>query len=546
MPQRRDWRQVRIGRDLLAGLMVGLVALPLAVGFGVSSGVGAEAGLVTAIVAGTVAAVFGGSRFQVSGPTGAMTVVLVPIVADFGADGVLVVGLLAGVVLVGLAYARAGRFIRYVPVPVVEGFTVGIAVIIALQQVPAALGVGVQADKVVALAFRAVDAWAVDPQWVPFAITTAVVVFVVALGRLRPRWPASLIAVVAATALNSSLGWGAAPIGAIPAGLPAPSLPSIPWGQVDSLILPAIAVAALAALESLLSATVADAMSVEDRHDPNRELVGQGLANLASPLFGGIPATAAIARTAVNIRSGAGSRLAAVTHAAFLLLVAVAATRWVAQIPLAALSGVLIATAVQMVRVSSLRALFRATRSDALVLAITAVATIAFDLVTAVIIGLVVAGFFALQQTARTASLHEIPLTDTHGGGSPDGTDHSSEERSLLDDHIVAYRIDGPLFFAAAHDFLLELSDVSDIRVVILRLSRVTTLDATGAHLLADTIRRLEGRHITVLLSGVQPTHAPVLANLGVYDELAHENHLFDTTPEAIRHARLHAARAHH
>jgi MFS superfamily sulfate permease-like transporter len=296
-------------------------------------------------------------------------------------------------------------------------------------------------------------------------------------------------------------------------------------------------VAALAALESLLSATVADAMSVGLRHDSNRELVGQGLANLGAPLFGGIPATAAIARTAVNVRSGATSRLAALTHAFVLLAVVLVAAHWVAKIPIAALAGVLIATAVQMIKVSSLAALLRSTRGDAAVLAVTAAATIAFDLVTAVLIGLVVAGFFALQQTARAARLDQVPL---------DESDHTDEERALLDEHIVAFRIDGPLFFAAAHDFLLELSEVSDVRVVVLRMSRVTTIDATGASVLADTISRLEGRRITVLLSGVQPQHERVLRELGVHDRLADERHLFGTTPEAIAHARVHAARVAH
>lgn len=529
--------------------MVGLVALPLALGFGVSSGVGAGAGLVTAVVAGAVAAVFGGSRVQVSGPTGAMTVVLVPIVATYGTSAVLVVGLLAGLALIAMGYAGAGRFIRYVPVPVVEGFTVGIAVIIALQQVPSALGVQVHAQRVSVLAAQGFTSWLAHPHWVPAVMTAAVVAAMMVIGRLWPRWPASLLAVVGATAVNTVFGLGASPIGHIPTGLPAPSVPAIPWGHLDALLLPAVAVASLAALESLLSATVADAMSVDERHDPHRELVGQGLANLAAPLFGGIPATAAIARTAVNIRSGAGSRLAALIHAGFLLAVILVAARWVGRIPLAALSGVLIATAVHMVRVSSLRALLRSTRGDAAVLVVTAVATIAFDLVTAVLLGLVLAGFFALQQTARTARLHETPLDGVPApdpGSTLDQVDHSGEEQALLDQHIVAYRIDGPLFFAAAHDFLLELSDVSDIRVVIVRMSRVTTLDATGAHLLADTIARLEARDITVLLSGVQPAHRRVLGRLGVYDQLAHENHLFDTTPDAIAHARLHAARIVH
>jgi SulP family sulfate permease len=258
-------------------------------------------------------------------------------------------------------------------------------------------------------------------------------------------------------------------------------------------------------------------------------------------MFGGIPATAAIARTAVNVRAGAGSRLASVTHALLLLAVVLMASSWVARIPVAALAAVLIATAFQMVRVSSVRALLHATRGDAVVLVATATATIVLDLVSAVLIGLVVAGFIALRQTARTARLDEVPLSDAGEGPS-----HADEERHLLDENIVAYRIDGPLFFAAAHDFLLQLADVGEVTVVVLRMSRVTTLDATGASVLADTINRLEGRGVTVLLSGVRPEHVQVLRRLGAYDRLAHERHSFATTPEAIEHARLHAARTEH
>lgn len=538
-PRRTDWTQADLRHDLTAGVMVALVALPLALGFGVSSGVGAGAGVVTAVIAGAVAAAFGGSHVQVSGPTGAMTVVLIPIVAAHGADGVLVVGLLAGLMLLTLAVTGAGRAIRYVPVPVIEGFTAGIAVIIALQQLPAALGVDVHAERILALAADAVRAWAAAPDWVAPATTAGVAVAIVAIARVRAGFPVALVLVVVATVANALLADrdGAAPlatIGAIPSGLPAPRLPAVPWADLDTLALAAVAVAALGALESLLSATVADAMSVGQRHDPDRELLGQGLANLVSPLFGGIPATAAIARTAVNVRSGARSRLAALTHSVLLLVVVLVAARWVGRIPLAALAGVLIATAVQMIRVSSLAPLMRATRGDAATLVLTAVATVALDLVQAVLVGLAAAGFFALRHTAATARLEEVPLDDS---------DHHDEERRLLDEQIVAYRLDGPLFFAAAHDFLLELAEVKRVRVVVLRMSHLTAVDATGAHVLADTIGRLEQRGVTVLLSGTRPEHLAVLEQLGVHRQLAHERHLFATTPEAIAHARVHAAR---
>lgn len=544
LPRAADWAGVRVGRDLTAGAMVALVALPLALGFGVASGVGAGAGagLVTAIVAGALAAIFGGSRVQVSGPTGAMTVVLIPIVAAHGTDGVLVVGLMAGLILLGLSVSGAGRAIRYVPIPVVEGFTAGIALIIGLQQVPAALGVAAEGEKVVVLAYRAVASWAGHPRWQAPLISLGIVVLMLVAARVRPGLPAALLLVAVTTVGNSVFGLGLASVGHVPSGLPLPGLPEVPWGDLDTLVLAAFAVAALAALESLLSASVADAMSVGRRHDPDRELFGQGLANIASPLFGGVPATAAIARTAVNVRSGATSRLAALAHAVLLLGVVLFAAQWVADIPLAALAGVLIGTASQMIRVSSLTAIVRSTPGDAATFVVTAAATLAFDLVAAVLVGFVVAGFFALRQTARTARLEEMPLDDA----PLDDTAHREEEQELLDEHIVAFRIDGPLFFAAAHDFLLELADISQVRVVVLRMSHVTTIDATGAHVLADTIGRLERRGITVLISGVKPQHVRVLQQLGVHQRLAHERHAFATTPEAIEHARLHAARVAH
>jgi SulP family sulfate permease len=525
------------GRDIIAGLTVGIVALPLALGFGISSGLGAAAGLVTAIVAGVLAALFGGSNLQVSGPTGAMTVVLIPIVAQHGAKGVLVVGLLAGLVLVAMAAAGLGRYVTFIPLPVIEGFTVGIAVIIGLQQVPGALGVHAAGERVIAVAGDAARTWVAAPQWWPLALSIGVAALMLAVGRWRPSVPGSLVAVVVATLLAQGLHLPVARIGALPSHLPAPSLPAISPAQLQPLLLPALAVAALAALESLLSATVADAMSVSERHDPDRELFGQGVANLVSPVFGGIPATAAIARTAVNVRSGASSRLASLVHALFLLIVVLALSSLVALIPLAALAGVLFATALRMVEGTAARALLKAGRSDAAVLIVTAVATIALDLVTAVILGVIAAGALALRKVAQATSLEEEPLV-------PGG--HSEEEHALLDQHIVAFRLDGPLFFGGAHHALLELSSLADVKVVILRMSRVATLDATGAAVLRDAISQLEGRGITVLLSGVPDRHTTVLDALGVYDSLAHERHLFATTPEAIVHARLHAARLPH
>ncbi|HEX4816623.1 MAG TPA: SulP family inorganic anion transporter [Nonomuraea sp.] len=520
-------------RDLLAGLTVAIVALPLALGFGISSGMGAEAGLVTAVVAGALAALFGGSGLQVSGPTGAMTVVLVPIMQAHGASGVLTVGVLAGLLLIGLALARAGRYMALVPAPVVEGFTVGIACVIGLQQIPAALGVATpDGEKLIAVAWQAVLDFIAHPSWQTPGIALAVAAVMLAGVRWRPSLPFSLIAVAAATLAAELTGMPVARIGDLPDGLPAPSLAFLDPAALASLITPAIAVAALAALESLLSAAVADGMSVNHRHDPDRELFGQGLANLVAPLFGGVPATGAIARTAVNVRSGAQSRLAALAHAGILAVIIYTAADLVARIPLAALAGVLLATSVRMVEVGSVKAMLRSTRGDAVVLVLTALATLALDLVQAVILGLIVAGALALRAIARNVRLDEMPL-------SPDlPADHTEEEHALLAEHIVAYRLDGPLFFAAAHRFLLELSEVADMSVVILRMSRVTTIDASGALVLGDAIERLERRGITVFVSGIRDGHHQPLEALGVIARLNQAGRVFSTTPEAIAAAR--------
>ncbi len=533
LPQRSDWDAMRRSPrgDLVAGVTVAIIALPLALAFGVTSGLGAQAGLATAVVAGVVAAVFGGSNLQVSGPTGAMTVVLVPVVHEFGSAGVFMVGAMAGMLLIGLAVAGSGRFVRYLPLPVIEGFTAGIAVVIAMQQVPAALGVVAgEQEKVWAVAAVAVRTFAADPHLAPVLTAATVATLMLLGGRRYPSVPFSLIGVAAATVATVFAGLPLQPLGDLPAGLPSPSLAWLDLGAVGALLPAAVAVAALAALESLLSATVADAMSVNEEHDPDRELFGQGLANLAAPLLGGIPATAAIARTAVNVRAGARSRTAAIVHALVLLVIVLTAAPLVSKIPLAALAGVLLATTVRMVSVGSLRALTRATRADAAVLALTFLITVALDLVTAVVVGISLAALLALRAVARATRIEQVPL---------EAGDHTAEERALLAQHIVAYRLDGPLFFAAAHRLMLELDHVADVRTVILRMSRVTTIDATGAHVLGDAITKLEKRGVTVLLAGVEPGHGEVLDVLGVADHLRRDGLVFPDTPSAIAHARI-------
>ncbi|MHA7663532.1 SulP family inorganic anion transporter [Mycolicibacterium sp. HS_4_1] len=522
----RSWR-----RDVLAGVTVGVVALPLALAFGISSGVGAAAGLVTAVVAGLVAAVFGGSHVQVSGPTGAMTVVLAPIVAQYGLGSIAVVTILAGVIVVVAGVTGVGRAVTFIPWPVIEGFTLGIAVIIFLQQVPAAFGQSVPAGRSpLAAAGVVVSHIEMGVARPALLVTALVAALMIGLPRLHPAVPASLVAVVVATVVVAGTGLSAIRIGALPSRLPAPVLPHADLAVLHSLFGAALAIAALAAIESLLSARVAATMSSTGPYDPNRELVGQGLASVASGLFGGMPATGAIARTAVNVRSGARTRVAAIVHSVVLLAVVYLISRLVGTIPLAALSAVLMVTACRMIAPHTVTRILRSTRSDALTFLLTVTVTVCFDLIEAVEIGIAATALFALRALAQRSSVTREDLPGPYLPG---------------DEHIALLRLDGAMFFGAAERISTAITDGNhpDTSVVIIRLSQLGMLDATGAHTLTQIVEDLETQGITVIIKGVRPEHRELLAGVGIIDSLRHENHLIDTLDDAIAHARSHAGK---
>ena len=352
-------------------------------------------------------------------------------------------------------------------------------------------------------------------------------------GHAASRIPA---AVAWITAVAELAHLDVARIGALPSSLPMPSLPDL--SGLSSLLGPALIVAFLAGLESLLSARVADGMGDSPRHDPDRELFGQGLANVASGLCGGLPATGAIARTAVNARAGAHTRVAALTHAGVLAVIVYAATGLVGRIPLVALAGVLIVTAYRMVERHNVRAVVHSTRSDAAVFALTAICTVAFDLIVAVEVGLIVASVLALTHLANTAQVVPEPL-------QADGVD-SDAEHDLLATHVLTYRLDGPLFFAASARFLAQLTLTTDVRVIILRLSGVDLLDATGARALGEIVEQLGERGITVLLKGASIQHTRLLTAVGTLQPVLAQGHVFNDLPAAIAHARKHVARMGH
>jgi SulP family sulfate permease len=536
LPSRPDYADLSRSwqRDVLAGITVGVVALPLALAFGISSGVGAAAGLITAVVAGLVAAIFGGSHVQVSGPTGAMAVVLAPIVAQHGLGSIALVTLLAGVLVVAIGVTGLGRAVTFIPWPVIEGFTLGIATIIFLQQVPAAVAKDAPAGRRTLPA-----AWHVvtNAEWASATKTLGVVIFIaalmIALPRLHRGIPASLAAVIAATLIVTTLGIAVAPIGDLPSHLPAPVLPHADLGAMKTLVGAAVAIATLAAIESLLSARVAATMAPTGPYDPDRELIGQGLASMASGLFGGMPATGAIARTAVNVRAGARSRVAAIVHSLVLLAVVYLATGPVSAIPLSALAGVLMVTSFRMISASTIRKILRSTRSDALTFVLTAVITVCFDLIEAVEIGIVIAAFFALRAVARRSSVvrEDLPCPEQPG-----------------DDQIALLRLDGAMFFGVAERISSTIvdGDHPHTSVVIIRMSQLGMLDATGAHTLAQISTELEARGITVIIKGVRAEHINLLSNVGVIASLRHENHLVDSLDDAISHARTHVAHLPH
>lgn len=531
LPSRNDYRDLDRSwpRDLLAGLTVGVVALPLALAFGIASGVGAGPGLVTAVVAGAIAALFGGSHVQVSGPTGAMTVVLVPLVHSHGPAVVYPVAIVAGVMLVAAGVVGAGRLLAYVPWPLIEGFTVGIAVIIAAQQVPAALGVTKpDADNAAWAAVLSVGRAFTQHQLATFGVFALAALTMLVVSRVHRVLPAGLLAVIVATVFAATTRIHVARIGHLPAGLPTPQVP--PFGGLSGIVSAGLVVAFLGALESALSATVADGMSDAPRHDTNRELLGQGLANIASGLCGGVPATGAIARTAVNVRAGARTRLAAFTHAVALTAVIYLAAGLIGRVPLAALAGVLIVTAARMVNLRTVRVLLRTTRADAAIFLITAACTVSWDLVHAVAAGLVIAVVTTLARVSRNSGARPEALTPAELG--------PTQDLQLLQQHILVYRLDGPLHFAVTTRFLTEMLSVADVSVVILRTSGLGLLDASGAKALGEIIAELRSRGITVLVKGLSADQARVLEAVDALRGVREHGLLFDNLGDAVNYAR--------
>ncbi len=520
--------------NLLAGLIVGVVALPLAMAFAIASGAKPEQGLYTAIIAGLFVSAFGGSRVQIAGPTGAFIVILSGITANHGIEGLQIATMMAGLMLVGLGFARMGVVIKFIPDPVIVGFTAGIGVIIWVGQWKDFFGL----PRISGEHFHQ-KLWALLqalPQFSPQTTALAVLSLGIVLGTPRLRWlrrvPGPLLALVVATALQAVFDFdGIATIGSafggIPQSLPSFQLPDVSVQRIVELIGPAFAIAMLGAIESLLSAVVADGMA-NTRHDSNQELIGQGLANVAAPLFGGFAATGAIARTATNIRNGGTSPIAGMIHAVTLVLIIVLLAPLAVDIPLACLAAILFVVAWNMSEARPFaRMVRRAPRADVIILLVTFVLTVFADLVVAVNIGVILAMLQFMRRMATSVEVRES------------GTEELARELAgcglaALPTGLQVYAIEGPFFFGAAEKFEHALAVThSDPRVVLIRLERVPFMDITGLQALEEVVTNLKQRGIVVMLAGANQRVRGKLERSGIV-ALVTPARLFGTFSQAL------------
>lgn len=520
--------------NLLAGVIVGVVALPLAMAFAIASGVKPEQGIYTAIVAGIVVSLFGGSRVQIAGPTGAFIVILAGVVAEHGIEGLQIATIMAGFILLVFGLARMGGVIRFIPLPVITGFTAGIGLIIWVGQWQAFFGLPAVSGQ----HFHQ-KLWALlqllpqlDPTTTAMGLASLLLVIYTSRIPHMARVPGPLVALVAMTALQSMFHFdGVATIGSmfgeIPRGLPAFHVPEITLTRIVEMTGPAFAIAMLGAIESLLSAIVADGMA-GTRHNSNQELIGQGIANILAPLFGGIAATGAIARTATNIRNGGNSPIAGVVHALTLVLVLLVFAPMAANIPLATLAAILFVVAWNMSQVRHVvRMVRRAPRADVVILMVTLTLTVFTDLVVAVNIGVVLAMLNFMRRMADSVVVRQED-------GETLQRELAAEDRGQWPADILVYSVEGPFFFAAADAFQRALAGThTDPRAVIIRLVHVPFIDATGLEAIDSVITDLQSRGVQVILVEANARVHGKLSKMGVIDRLG-QNHFKATLAEAM------------
>lgn len=524
--------------DATAGVVVGIVALPLAIAFAIASGVSPERGLWTAIIAGFLISLFGGSRVQIGGPTGAFVVIVHGIVRTHGIDGLIVATLMAGVMLVIMGVARLGSAIKFIPHPVVTGFTSGIAVIIFSSQVKDFLGLRMgdpPPEFVAKWGAYASHAASLTPAAVGVAVASLLII--VLWPRVSHRIPGPFVALLVTTALVQFLDLPVETVGSrfgeINAGIPTAHLPHATFAQLQSLVAPACTIALLGAVESLLSAVVADGM-IGSRHRSNMELVGQGIANLITPLFGGIPATGAIARTATNVKNGGRTPVAGMVHAVTLLLITLFVGKWAALIPMATLAAILVVVAYHMSEWRVFRSELRSPRSDVAVLVTTFALTVLVDLTVAIGVGMVLASFLFMRRMAEVTSVAVVAREPVDRVEDERARGVERALRPSAPPGVQIYEVSGPFFFGAAETFKDTLGRIaSKPKVLILGLHAVPAIDSTGIHALRDVIRRSRRDGTLVLLAGVRAQPLAALQRFNAVQDIGSAN-IFADLHEAL------------
>lgn len=528
----KSYSKADLMTDLMAGIIVGIVALPLAIAFGIASGVSPEKGIITAIVAGFIISLLGGSKVQIGGPTGAFIVIIYGIIQEYGIDGLMVATLMAGVLLILLGVFKLGTVIKFIPYPIIVGFTSGIAVTIFTTQIADIFGLNFGGEKVPGdfigkwiLYFHHFD----TVNWWNF-IVSMVSIFIIAITpKFSKKIPGSLVAIIVVTlAVYCMKIYGGITcidtIGdrfSIKAQLPEATVPSLNWEAIKNLFPVAITIAVLGAIESLLSATVADGV-IGDRHDSNTELVAQGIANVVSPIFGGIPATGAIARTMTNINNGGKTPVSGIIHAIVLFLILLFLMPLAQYIPMACLAGVLVIVSYNMSGWRVFKGLLKNPKADIVVLLITFFLTVIFDLTVAIEVGLVIACVLFMKRVMETTQISVI-TDEIDPNNESDLEVH--EEHLIIPKGVEVYEISGPYFFGIATKFeevMAELGDRPKIRII--RMRKVPFIDSTGIHNLATLCRMSQKENIHIILSGVNEQVHAVLEKSGFYELLGKEN----------------------
>jgi SulP family sulfate permease len=515
--------------DLLAGIIVGIVALPLAIAFGIASGATPEAGILTAIVAGFLISFFGGSKVQIGGPTGAFIVIVYGIIQDYGMNGLYVATFMAGAFLILMGILRLGTIIKYIPYPIIVGFTSGIALTIFATQIKDLFGL--QIESVPA---DFIGKWGVYFQnihtinWWSLLIGVCSILIIVFTPKISKKLPGSLVAIILMTLLALLLKQfgitGIETIGdrfTINASLPTAEVPEITWSSIRNLASPALVIAMLGAIESLLSAAVADGV-IGDKHNSNQELVGQGIANMVVPMIGGIPATGAIARTMTNINNGGRTPVAGIIHAVVLALIYLFLMPYVKYIPMSCLAGVLVVVSYNMSEWRNFKAILKNPKSDIIVLLVTFFLTVIFDLTVAIEVGVLIACLLCMRRMAETTDVSMInDEIDPN-----EGTDvQNNAERLIIPQGAEVYEINGPYFFGIANRFEEVMRDVENTpKVRIIRMRKVPFIDSTGVHNLSNLCKSCKQKGIQVVLSGVNEKVMKVLVNAGLDKELGNNN----------------------